>query len=585
MTPKLASGQTARLFGHFTLGYSTFGHSKPEYPGLGHPISHLLMIAAVCFLAITPFFFWGSPSGHDFEFHMFSWMDVLSQWKQGIVYPRWAAMAHWGYGEARFIFYPPASWTLGAALGVILPWKMVPGAYCWLVMTLAGAAMYRLAQHWLRPPDALFAAAFYAVNPYHLLIVYWRSAYAELLAAALVPLLLLCAVRLKEDGFRATLWLSLTLAAAWLTNVPAALMIQYSAAGLAVLVAVSERSLRPLVRTARATLLGVGLASFYLLPAIYEQRWINISQVLSPGVQPQDNFLFTTLADLDHNRFNLLVSFVALAEAGVLALAIWFSRRERIENRQPHGKQNAWVPLSAYGAVTIFLMFSASNLLWEYLPEFRFVQLPFRWLLCLNAPLAVLLAMATDRGPKYRRLMRGLVSAVLLATIVITARRTQLPWWDMASDIREMTQAVSDGTGYEGTDEYAPAGADPYELNKNLPRVSDETGTAVSATTIQWGATEKRFLAHTSAARNLTIRLFNYPAWEVTVDRKPVQTQTLDVTGLMIIPAAAGENDVRIHFGGTRDRLAGGIVSLVSMVAFAAAWIKARPHTMSSVAS
>ena len=58
--------------------------------------------------------------------------------------------------------------------------------------------MYRLTREWLSPSDALFAAVFYALNPYHLLIVYWRSAYAELLVAVLLPLLLLCLLRLKE---------------------------------------------------------------------------------------------------------------------------------------------------------------------------------------------------------------------------------------------------------------------------------------------------------------------------------------------------------------------------------------------------
>ena len=168
---------------------------------LRNPISRALVLAGACLLAIAPFFWWGSPSGHDFEFHMFSWMEVLGQWKHGIAYPRWAALANWGYGEARFLFYPPASWTLGAALGAALPWKMVPGAYCWMALTLAGAAMYRLAREWLRAPDALFAAVFYAFNPYHLLIAYWRSAYAELLAAALLPLLLLCLLRLNEPVF------------------------------------------------------------------------------------------------------------------------------------------------------------------------------------------------------------------------------------------------------------------------------------------------------------------------------------------------------------------------------------------------
>ena len=124
------------------------------------PISHTLLIAGVCFLTVMPFVWAGIPSGHDFEFHMFSWMEVLGQWRQGIVYPRWDALAHWGYGEARFLFYPPASWTLGAALGAILPWKLVPGTYCWIALTLAGLSMYRLAREWLPAPDALFAAAF-----------------------------------------------------------------------------------------------------------------------------------------------------------------------------------------------------------------------------------------------------------------------------------------------------------------------------------------------------------------------------------------------------------------------------------------
>ena len=215
-----------------------------------------LIIAAACLLPVAPFAWRGIPSGHDFEFHMYSWMDALSQWREGVLYPRWAAMPHWGYGEPRFLFYPPFSWMVGAALGSILPWKLVPAVYCWLSLTLAGGAMYHLARRWLPPSDSLFAAVFYALNPYHLLIIYWRSAYAELLAAALLPLLLLILLRFKEPGFRPTLQLSMLLAAAWLTNVPASVMIHYSAGGICLMLAVQDKSLRPLWKLGLAVVLG-----------------------------------------------------------------------------------------------------------------------------------------------------------------------------------------------------------------------------------------------------------------------------------------------------------------------------------------
>ena len=104
-------------------------------PAPGFPILTIAVTALALFL---PTLFFGIPSGHDFEFHLNSWMEVLSQWRLGILYPRWAALAHFGYGEARFIFYPPASWILGAALGSFLPWWIVPTVYEWIALTLSG---------------------------------------------------------------------------------------------------------------------------------------------------------------------------------------------------------------------------------------------------------------------------------------------------------------------------------------------------------------------------------------------------------------------------------------------------------------
>src|SRR5258708_20510170 len=115
-------------------------------PLFGLPVLTIVVTAVALFL---PSLFCGIPSGHDFEFHLNSWMEVLSQWRLGILYPRWAALAHFGYGEARFIFYPPISWVFRAALGSFLPWWIAPSVYEWIALTLSCSSMFLLSPHFI----------------------------------------------------------------------------------------------------------------------------------------------------------------------------------------------------------------------------------------------------------------------------------------------------------------------------------------------------------------------------------------------------------------------------------------------------
>jgi hypothetical protein len=524
-----------------------------------------ICLAAIA--VIAPFWVVGNPSGHDFEFHMFSWMEVVSQWKQAILYPRWAALAHWGYGEARFIFYPPFSWHLGALLGLMLPWKAVPGAFIWVALVASGTSMYMLVRRWFSRSDAIFAAALYAANPYHIVIVYWRSAMAELLASCLLPLLVLFLLEAVEGKRRATVGLGLVIAAAWLTNEPSAVMVNYSVAFIACLLAIRQRSYRVLLRAGVAVLLGGLLAAFYLFPAAYEQKWVNIVDVLSPGVRPQDNFFFTVAGNsipesVAHTKFNFLVSTVAVSEIAVFALAAFLARRFRKE------QTTAWWVLAAWGCVLVLFMSRLTQMFWEYMPKLRYVQLPWRFLLCFNVPFAILSAAGLRRW--WSRLS---MYAVMLAVLAGVWLRIQPPWWDTSADINEMQDMMtSDGGGYEGTDEYVPRGADPYEVNQNEDEVVAENGAPVKVDIDDWGPQLKTFSVNADQNVTLRLRLFNYPAWRVEVNGAPVRAGTANVTGQMRIPIRAGPQHVVVKFVRTWDRTFGGLISMLA-VALVSGWI------------
>lgn len=521
----------------------------------------LLAIGSAAFAVEIPFFFLGTPSGHDVDFHLYSWLEVLAQWKHGIIYPRWAALAHFAYGEPRFVFYPPASWTLGALLSAIFPWTVASCIYLWIVLVAAGVAMFVLARRWLDPlkfdrRDAIFVAVLYAVNPYHLVIVYWRSAFAELLASCLVPLLLLCVLKAVDEGRHAIVLLALVLAGAWLTNAPAAVMIHYSLALLLVWFAWRRRAPRLLLVGAGAVALGACLAAFYLLPAIYEQRWIDIAQAVSAGSRPADNFLFIHTTDADHDAFNRIVTWLAVLEMVVIVVAAWAARRWRETQRE------VWNVLVGWAIACSVLMFPVAAVLWKVLPKMQFMQFPWRWLLCLSMIFSLLVTMGSRRW-----WWRAAIVAVSILVIVGAWRYAQAPWWDTAADLREMQDNMATGAGYEGTDEYTPLGAEPSAIDKEARNVTVDGPSHAAIHVLQWDAESRAFTAEMSAADQVAVRLFQYPAWRVEVNGRLVQTAARAETGQMLVPVGAGMNRVEIRFVRTWDRAAGGWISFITAIA------------------
>jgi hypothetical protein len=517
-----------------------------------------LIIAATAFAVVFPFLLLGVLAGHDFAFHMNSWMEVAAQWKQGIFYPRWAALANYGYGEPRFIFYPPISWMVGAALGTVLPWVLVPGAFVWIALTLSGCSMFLLARTWLGRRDAVFAAALYATNPYYLVIVYWRSDFAELLAGALLPLLLLYSLHTHESERKALVALSVIVALAWLTNAPVGVMVNYSLLLLVAIHARMQRSWRAIGIGVASLTLGMGLATFYLLPAAYEQRWVEIGKVLAFGFRPQDNFLFCSIGDTGHDAFNRLLTMIAIGQIVVIILAIPLVLGKRTIPKTDLVALLVWTP------VAVFLLFSVSLPIWNIFPKLQFLQFPWRWLLCTNVAFVLFVTIAFQK----RYLRTGLYLATL-GMLIFGAWRIQRPWKDTAEDIGRMAELHSSGKGYKSRPEYIPLGADVSQIDPNVQQAVLQGNRASPITRPVWNAESKIILVNAPTSDRLLLRLFNYPAWNTDVNGSPVRIEPIPSSGRVSIPVSPGENRVVVRFNRTGDRWWGGIVSAISLVLIA----------------
>lgn len=564
------------------------------------------IICLAALIATSPDLIRKTSCGHDFDFHLASWLDVAASWRHGLFYPHWAPSPNYGAGEPRFVFYPPLTWMLGAAFGLIFPWKGVELAILCSLLAATGLATRLLARQALPDGPATLAGSAALFSGYSMFTAYERSAFGELTGGFWIPLLLLLVFRDRNpqgavwrrafDG-SATL-LALVIAGTWLSNAPLGVMASYLLAAVALTVAILQRTWAPIVRASVAVALGLGLSAIYLVPAAVEQRWVQIRQVTDdPGLAIENSFLFGRHADPNlelHDVELWRVSTIAVAMIGLALLSTFIAwRRGQLRQR------SWWIPLALIPVAVLFLQFPVSLPIWNILPKLRFLQFPWRWLVVLEAPLGIFIAAAIWPTKRWlRAAVIGVSSAIFLSITAVTALVLHQPC-DADDKVAGMLSAYRSGQGFQGTDEYAPPGADNTLMAIGLPDVCLTSNPAVVLAksedgnipawdpanghcdaTYSWqrqkghAAPEHlRLAADIPHAGYLILHLRSYAAWKVDVNGLVVALGASPIyatlphrdDGLLTVPVSQGRVRLDVDWTTTGDTVMGRLLSLMSL--------------------
>ncbi|MEW5956418.1 MAG: 6-pyruvoyl-tetrahydropterin synthase-related protein [Chloroflexota bacterium] len=336
---------------------------------------------------LTPAYFFNA---HDARHSVFFLVEFDQTFRDGFLWPRWSPDFAFGYGYPLFNMYAPLAFYAAellhlAGLGFTAAIKTM-----YVLATIGGGlGMYGFGQRLFGRRAGLLAAVVYVYVPFHLVEIFVRSAYAEFVALALVPLVFWTFTeviaapaprRIALAGLSYGL-LALTHHAIFFTFSPF-LMIYL----LYLLLAKSGLEWRLLLPRALVTAgaggLGVALAAIYLLPVIVETKYIKVEQWTSGSYNYLQHFVyFSQLFSpewgygyagpgvLDDLSFQLGIVVIGLVSFALVSL---------LNRRFPHWG-TALFFLTATLAI-IFLMSPLAEPIWQVIPIAALVQFPWRLL-------------------------------------------------------------------------------------------------------------------------------------------------------------------------------------------------------------
>jgi hypothetical protein len=516
----------------------------------------------------------------DLRWHTTWLQHFFKQISEGIWYPRWLAGTNYGYGSPTFVFYPPLVYYLGTLLKFSgLNTENAIIALFSLALFCSGLTFYIYGRKRWGAIAAFVGALAYMTAPYLANDIYWRGGVTSLFVQAWIPL----GLWLTDRAISQPRW-RIKLAIFWaimaLTHTPSLLLcmifwLPYT------LFFVIKTSWKAVAATLVCAGTGLGIASFYLLPALLEQSFVSIETMkeVSGGFKANlfgSGLPFFPLHSIDRITYIFLHQLLAIIILTSVAL-VTFRKQAAII-------QEIWRWL-AFALALAFIMSNLSELIWQASPTLQMFQFPWRLLQLFSFTGAALCGAVGSVTLKLDQRHRLLLVLIILATIGFNFRYSyQLsrslpalhnPRQGNVVELETLTAILSDPYTDKLIDveEYRPLlkTGNPAVPVIGQPRVSVLSGKAEIQIN-QWESYNRMFTVKAEEASTVRIRTYYYPAWHLHVNQKP-HPISMSSDGTMELKLEPGFYTVELHYQWTQAFMLGGVLSLLSLVALSLFWI------------
>jgi hypothetical protein len=510
------------------------------------------IFSGAALLFLLPGILFGFPTGHDTFLHATAWFDTLTHWSEGNFFPTWGSRFAFGWGLPVHIFYPPLSFAFGALCLLLFGPYFAPIVFCWSVLTFAGYAAYRFCKLLkLNESSAILAGLLYLVSPYFGLDLYERNVFAEVMAAAIFPLVLYAYVRMQRDRV-SPLYLALALAVMLLTNIPATAI---TVAVLAVLTLVDSLRERPLMligRTALAGLIALLLSAFYLLPVLSQRGLIKLHLVATGGQDPVNNFELLAGRPLFVHDFFSYLALISTILTLLLIIAIAITWKSKLLPMR--------TSFTAVAAISIVMMLPITKRFYAHMPGMKYINFPWRFLFVVSFLIALFVAHAFEQAGRRRWLLIASLGGFALCWYAMWP-----PTWLHNEEASWGKYSAARTAALPGVQELMPISARYSEEGDYGPQqfVAIDSGEPCRSLQVERWQSEHRIIRFDCGDTILVLKTFFYPGWKILANGRPAPVAFNEHGAFLVKIHGSGALDMQ--FSWTSDRKTGAIISLVTL--------------------
>lgn len=511
----------------------------------------LLVIPAVSGL-LAPGYFGVHDAMHP------AWVfEMYQAFKSGQMPPRWGPDFSFGYGYPLFEFVYPLPYYLGAlfySLGASLTFSVE------LVTILAVFGSFIFMYLWMgelvSKKAALISALIYIYTPYRALDIYVRGALGETVAFAFLALLGYGITRMigGKNGKLSVLTTSLGTAGLVLShNLTAYLGLTFFGFFALVLFFFYKGKVLDLVKTGFSVLVGLGISSYFWLPALIDKKlmvddavfnFVDHFPFIKQLIIPFWGHGSSHWGPLDEMSFQIgPVNLIIVAVVLMILAGSVFKKKEL-------AKEN-WlmVFLVVVFFIFVFMMNIRSMLLWKILPLGSYFQFPWRMLLMTTLTTSLLAGFVVDRFKIYGK------SFFVLIVIIIAGNLYYFTNLDSARVITDqdifseffVKDPINGGEVNQkflgNTEEYLRLPKATLERPMMQPDEKIEAGEGLQILSVK-KINSVKWEVETKGAGVLRAHVYNLPGWTGKINGRQVKLETGKPWGqIEILIEESGDSD------------------------------------------